>query len=95
MKTRFNQRRRTLLVSGGLYSALLLSGLPHIYAYAEDRAADSPFVELKKEKVKRNEQPMEPDNTRETVRLVGPSGEEIHDFLYPTPKDGKGVTPAN
>jgi hypothetical protein len=94
MKTRFNQRRRTLLVSGGLFSALLLSGLPHIYAYAEDWAVDSPFVELKEEKIKRN-QPMEPDTTRGTLPLVGPSGEEIHDFLYPMPRDGEVVTPAN
>jgi hypothetical protein len=92
MKTRCNQRGRTLLVSGGLFLALLLSGLPHVYA--EERAADSPSVAPKEEKIKRN-QAMEPDITDGIFPLVGPSGEEIHDFLYPMPRDGKVVRPAN
>jgi hypothetical protein len=92
MKTRCNQRGRTLLVSGGLFLALLLSGLPHVYA--EERAADSPSVAPKEEKIKRN-QAMEPDTTNGILPLVGPSAEEIHDFLYPTPKVGEAVTPAN
>ena len=92
MKTRCNQRGRTLLVSGGLFLALLLSGFPHVYA--EERAADSPSVAPKEEKIKRN-QAMEPDTTNGILPLVGPSAEEIHDFLYPTPKVGEAVTPAN
>jgi hypothetical protein len=45
----------------------LLSEFPHLYG--DDRGADSRVVEAKDKNIKRNEQPMEPDNTRETVRL--------------------------
>ena len=92
MKTKYNQMRRTLLIFGGLFLALLLSDLPHLYA--EDQGADSPVVEAKEEKIKRD-QPMEPDNTRDIVHLVGPSGAEIHDLLYPTTENREVVTPAN
>ena len=92
MKTKYNQMRRTLLIFGGLFLALLLSDLPHLYA--EEQGVDSPVVEAKEEKIKRD-QPMEPDNTRDTVHLVGPSGEEIHDFLYPTTENREVVTPVN
>jgi len=93
MKTKFSQRRRTLLVFGGLFSALLLGDLPHLYA--EDQGADSPVVEAKEKNIKANEQPMAPDSPRGTLPLVGPSGEEIHDFLYPTTENRKVVTSAN
>jgi hypothetical protein len=93
MKTKYNQMRRTLLIFGGLFLALLLSDLPHLYA--EDQGADRPVVEAKDKNIKGNEQPMEPDNMRNTVHLVGPSGQEIHDFLYPTPENPKVVTPAD
>ncbi len=92
MKTNHNRRRGTPFVSGGLFLALVLNGLPHIPA--EERATDSPSVEPKEEKIKRT-QAMESDITDGIFPLVGPSGEEIHDFLYPTPRDGKVVRPAN
>ena len=82
------------MVSGGLFLALLLGAAPNIDA--DDRAADRPALDTTEGKnIKRNEQPMEPDNTRATVHLVGPSGEEIHDFLYATPENRKIVIPAN
>ena len=86
MKTEYHSRR-TLWVSSGFFLALLVSNSPHLYA--EERRADSSLVEPI---INRNEQPMEPGNTRDTIRPVGLSGEEIHDFLYPTAKDGKVVT---
>jgi hypothetical protein len=94
MKKRYKQYAGPQLAAYGLLLALLLSGLPHIDAYAEDVAADSPFIELKEDKIKRNE-PMESDTTRETISRVGPSGQDIHDFLYPMPKVDEAVTPDN
>jgi hypothetical protein len=94
MKKEFSQRRRTLLVSGGLFSALLIGAAAHIYA--DDRAADRPAVDTTEGKnIRRNEQPIEPAVTRNTARLVGPSGEEIHDFLYPAPENPQVITSAN
>lgn len=94
MKTKFSQRRRFLLVSGGLFSALLLGAAANVYA--DDHAADRPAVENKEGKgTRRNEQPMEPATPGDTARLVGPSAEQIHDFLYPTPEDGGVLTRAN
>jgi hypothetical protein len=92
VETNHNRRRSTPFVSGGLFLALVLSGWPHISA--EERATDGPSVEPKEEKIKRN-QAMEPDITDGILPLVGPSGEKIHDFLYPTLRDGKVVRPAN
>ena len=92
MKTKIPQRRRSLLVSGGLFLALLLSAFPDICA--EDRGAGSPVVEAK-DNVKRNEQPKEPETSYDNIHLVGPSSAEIHDFLYPAPNDGKVVKQAN
>jgi hypothetical protein len=37
------------------------------------------------------EQPIGPDTIPDNIGPVGPSGEEIHDFLYPTLNDGKVV----
>jgi hypothetical protein len=94
MKTKFSQRRRTLLVSGGLFSALLLGAAANVYV--DDHAADRPAVEKKEGKVtRRHEQLMEPATPRDTARLVGPSAEQIHNFLYPTPEDGGVLTRAN
>lgn len=63
--------------------------------YAENRTADRPAIEPKEEKIKRNQQPMESDTTGDNISLVGPSAEEIHDFLYPTREDDKVLTRAN
>ena len=93
MKTKYYKRRSTLLVSGGFFLALLF-GAANVYG--DDHAADRPAVETKEGKtIKRNERPMEPATPRDTARLVGPSAEEIHDFLYPTPEDGGVLTRAN
>ena len=93
MKTK-SKSHRTLLVFRGFFLALLLSANAHIYA--EDRATGKPAVQTKEEDtIKRNEQPMPPDISRDSPRLVGPSGEEIHDFLYPTSEDAKVLTRAN
>ena len=90
MKTKYKHKRRTLMVSSGLFLALLLGAAAN--GYADDHAADRPTVETKEGKdIKRKE----PATLRDTARLVGPSGEEIHDFLYPTSEDGKVLTRAN
>lgn len=93
MKTKYKHRRRTLLVPG-FCLALLLSVSPHLCA--EDQAGDRPAVESKEEKtIERTERSIGPEITHENVRLVGPSSEEIHDFLYPAPEDGNILTRAN
>jgi hypothetical protein len=61
--------------------------IPHLYA--ADRRAIVRSLKPKIKISKRNEQRMETANAHDTLRLVSPSGEEIHDFLYPTPKNGK------
>jgi hypothetical protein len=63
---------------------------------AEDQPANSKVVESTVEKnLPRNEQPSESDTIRHNGAMVGPSAQEIHDFLYPMPKDVKVVRPAN
>ena len=94
MKTNHNQSRRTRLVFGGLFLALLLSDLPGMYA--DDQGTNSPVVESRLEKnIPRNQPATESETSRHSIDMVGPSGEEIHDFLYPTAKDGEVVTQAN
>jgi hypothetical protein len=94
MKLKCKKRHCALLVSGWFFLALLASYAP--LAYADERWAHSLAAEPKeKEFVQRSEQPTALNNTRELTRLVGPSGEEIHDFLYPVVEDGKAITPAN
>ena len=80
------------MVSGGFFLALLRE-FPHLYA--EDQGTDRAVIEAEDKNIKTNEQPTEPDNTRETVHLVGPSGEEIHDFLYAPPENRKIVIQAH
>ena len=94
MKTKYQQRRRALWVSSGFFLALLFGDLRH--PYAEDRRADSLVIEPKERKnIKANEPPMQPENGRAPMGLVGPSAEQIHDFLYPPAKDDKVVGPVN
>jgi hypothetical protein len=94
MKKNFSQRRRTLLVSGGLFSALLLGAAANVYA--DDHEADRPAVENKQSNdIKRTKQLMETATPGDTARLIGPSAEEIHDLLYPTPEDAGVLTRAN
>jgi hypothetical protein len=91
VKTKY-QKRRTTLLSGGCFLALLVSVFPVIFA--EDQPADKAAAEPK-DSVVSNEQPMVPDTTRETLGLVGPSAEEIHDLLYPAPENRKTIISAN
>jgi hypothetical protein len=91
VKTNY-QKRRTTLLSGGCFLALVVSVFPIILA--EDQTADRAAVEPK-DSIGSNEQSIKPETTRETVGLVGPSAEEIHDFLYPAPEHRKTITCAN
>jgi hypothetical protein len=90
MKTKYNHFYPTLLIPGGFFLALLFSDLPHLYA--EDRETDR-AIESRNRNTKTSEQPIESDNNHDTVSLVGPSGEEIHDFLYPTAENRHIATP--
>ena len=40
-----------------------------------------------------NEQPVEPDTIRVNIGIVGPSGQEIHNLLYPKLNDEKVIIP--
>ncbi|HUC99761.1 MAG TPA: hypothetical protein VMR88_14825 [Candidatus Polarisedimenticolaceae bacterium] len=91
MKTNY-QKRHTTFLSSGCFLALLVSVFPVIFA--EDQPADTAAVEHN-DTIVSNEQAMAPDTTRETIGLVGPSAEEIHDFLYPAPENRKTITSAN
>jgi hypothetical protein len=91
VKTNYQKRRITLL-SGGCFLALLVSVLPVIFA--EDQPADRPTVEPK-DNIANHQRSKEPERTSEAIGLVGPSGEEIHDFLYPAPENRKIVIPVN
>ena len=91
MKTNY-QKRRTTLLSGGCFLALLASVFPVIFA--ADQPAHRPAVESR-DRIVNNEESNEPERTLQSVPLVGPSGEEIHDFLYPAPEKRKIVIPAN
>jgi hypothetical protein len=86
VKTNY-QKRRTTLLSGGCFLALLASVFPVIFA--EDQPGHIPAVEPKDSFVN-DEQ--EKERTRKAVCLVGPSGEEIHDLLYPAPGNAEFVT---
>ena len=89
-----SKSRRTVLVSRGFFLALLLSANAQVYA--EDRATDRPADQTKEEETgKRTKEPIRRDTAREPAHLLGPSGEEIHDFLYPTSEDDKLLTRAN
>ena len=82
MTTKFKSRG-ALLVSRGLFLALLLGTDAELYA--ENRATDRPADQTKEEETgKGPEEARRTDTTPDTAGLVGPSGEEIHDFLYPT-----------
>ena len=93
MRTNCKQKRRTLSIGNGALLSLLLS-FPGIYA--QDQRANSKVVESTVEKdLPKNQDPIELDTTRRGLPMVGPSAQEIHDFLYPIPKDVKVVRPAN
>ena len=94
MKTKYNQRHRKQRLFCGLLLALLLSDPSGVDG--EDKGRDSRTVERNDARnSRRTEQPREAQNTNNSVGLVGPFGEEIHDFLYPTSEDDKGMRPAN
>ena len=83
------------MIPNSVILALLLSAFSG--TDAEDQAANSKVVESRVEdNISRNEYPSESAaTTRNGVPMVGPSAEEIHDFLYPIAKDSKVVRPAN
>jgi hypothetical protein len=94
VKTKGQQRRRALSVSSAFFLALLLGHFPHLSA--EERRADRLIVEPSERKtLKTNEAPMKPESAHEPMGLVGPSAQQIHDFLYPPAKDDKVVGPMN
>jgi hypothetical protein len=86
-----------------LLMAALLVSLPIISDAAEVRGDDRKevatsliIVEPKKDRnTKITERSISPDTIPHNLGLIGPSGQEIHDFLYPTVDDGKVVIPAN
>lgn len=83
-----------MLGPSGFFLVLLLSSAARIYA--EDRSSNRPVDQTKEEEtITTNEQPMRRETTPNTAGMVGPSGEEIHDFLYPTYEDEKLLTRAN
>lgn len=95
MKTNHNRSRRTRMIANGVILALLLSAFRG-GIYAEDQPANSKVIESKVEKdLPKNGDPIELDTNRHNVPMIGPSAQEIHDFLYPMPKDVKVVRPAN
>lgn len=91
VKTNY-QKRRTSLLSGGCFLALVVSVFPVIFA--EDQPAVRPAVEPNDNSLN-SRRSKELERRRETVGLVGPSGEDIHDFLYPAPENPEIVTSAN
>ena len=85
-----------------LLMAALLVSLPMISDAAEVRGDDrrevatSLIVEPKEDRnTNITERSILPDTIPHNLGLIGPSGQEIHDFLYPTVDDGKVVIPAN
>ena len=95
MNTKYKDSGRALLVSSWLFLALLDGHSPSLYA--EERQSGSSVIECKEtETTNKNGQPTVSIHPRKTLtRLVGPSAEEIHDFLYPPVEDCKVSTPAN
>jgi hypothetical protein len=92
MKTK--SKSRNVLGCSGFFLVLLLSSAARVYA--EDQASDRPAGQTKEEEtITKNEEPLRTDTTRNNAGLVGPSGEEIHDFLYPTAEDDRFLTRAN
>jgi hypothetical protein len=68
------------MISNGVILALLLTNVPGMYA--EDRRVESRL----EKNIPRNQPVTESETSRHSIGMVGPSGEEIHDFLYPMPK---------
>jgi hypothetical protein len=89
-----SKSRLNVLGSSGFFLVLLLSSAARVYA--EDQASDRPAGQTKEEEtITKSQEPMRTDTTRNNAGLVGPSGEEIHDFLYPIAEDDKLMTRAN
>jgi deoxyxylulose-5-phosphate synthase len=94
MKSKYKDKRYTLMLSSGSFLALLLSVSAHVCA--EDQTVDTSVVKsIEEEIIERTERSIGLVITHENIRLVGPSGEEIHDFLYPAPEDDNVLTRAN
>jgi hypothetical protein len=91
-----------IILKYGILTALVVL-LPFISDAAEVRGhflkdgtsvVPNPIVELKDGRnTKVTEQPIEPGTIPGNIGPVGPSGQEIHNFLYPKLNDGKVVMP--
>jgi hypothetical protein len=96
-KIKYQVVHDAFVASSWLFLAAIVSCFPNVFA--EERRADSSVVEFKEETyIRSNGQPATPKSIHRTTRLVGPSAEEIHDFLYPLVEDGnddKLAMPAN
>jgi hypothetical protein len=89
VKTKHTYWHCALIFSG----FVALAGSRSPYLYAEDRLAGSASVEAKEAQLfERDEQPRPPAKARHSTRMVGPSAEEIHDFLYP-PSVERNISP--
>ena len=91
MKINQKHRRGTLLIAGWMLVAIVLGTTAPLRS-DDERRDTSTSAAGEAQRIKRNEEHAQMNNTRETTGLVGPSGEEIHDFLYPPIQDEKAVT---
>ena len=91
VKINQKHRRGTLLIASWLSVAIMLSTADSLHS--DDGPRDTSAGATKEaQSLNRNKEPVQPNNTPETTGLVGPSAEEIHEFLYPAIQDDKAVT---
>jgi hypothetical protein len=91
MKIEQKHRRGTLLIASWLLIAIVLGTAAPLRSDDERRDTSTSATE-EAQRIKRNEEHAQTKNAREPTGLVGPSAEEIHDFLYPPIQDEKAVT---
>jgi hypothetical protein len=88
--------KKILLMAALLVSLPMISDAAEVRGHNRKEVATSLIVEPKKDKnTNITERSRSPDTIPHNLGLIGPSGQEIHDFLYPTVDDGKVVIPAN
>jgi hypothetical protein len=91
VKINQKHRRETLLIASWLSVAVMLSTAASLHS--DDRPRDtSASATEEAQRLNRNKESVQPNNPRETIGLVGPSAEEIHEFLYPAIQHDKAVT---
>ena len=91
MKIEQKHRRGTLLIASWLLIAIVLGTAAPLRS-DDERRDTSPSATEETQTIKRNEEHAQTKKAREITGLVGPSAEEIHDFLYPPLQDDKAVT---